>query len=466
MGDLWFMELSEAINEMFINVTEALLCKKLSHSMKVIMRLLSIVLVSVITLSVCVSVVSASMDWERSFGVGEHYNRAYSIAPSADGKYVVGGNTYSLDSHNYYSWLIKIDLFGKEEWHKEFSEFGNDLIFSVTNTSNQGYIAAGYTSLDSDTLENEVWLIKIDAQGNLQWNRTYGVAGNDKAFSVIQTSDGGYVFTGYTASLGDNFGDFWLVKVDAQGNLVWSKTYGGAGTEGAYCVIQAKDGGYAIAGQTNTFGNGANDAWLIKTDASGKIEWNQTYGGIADDGVYSLIQTSDGNYVAAGYSYNVQNNQYTAWLVKTDSLGNLVWQKTYAAKTDTHALSLVQAEDCGYVLIGYTDAHGSLNSQVWIVKIDKDGNMQSNRTFGKAGDDGGFAITTAKDGGYLIAGYVNTVNNTGSKVWVAKIYEVTNENLEGLPFELQLFGAGLLILTLIISIVLVLHRKKIIKQNS
>jgi hypothetical protein len=166
--------------------------------------------------------------------------------------------------------------------------------------------------------------------GQQVWNRTYGGTKDDEAYSLVQTGDGGYALAGQTNSSGAGGYDAWLVKTDANGNMLWNKTYGGTGWDGATSLVQTGDGGYALAGQTNSFGAGSNDFWLVKTDANGNMLWNKTYGGTGDDGAYSLVQTGDGGYALAGYTKSSGAGGYDAWLVKTDASGNigesgLVW---------------------------------------------------------------------------------------------------------------------------------------------
>ena len=166
-----------------------------------------------------------------------------------------------------------------------------------------------------------------------KWNKTYGGMADDEAYSVVQTVDGGYAIVGHTYSFGVGNGDFWLVKTDANGNAQWSKTYGGVNYDHAHSVIQTDDGGYAIAGYTYSYGYGvpaSPDLWLVKIDANGNMEWNKTYGGTRQDfSDGGLVETSDGGYALAGFTYSFGGGASDFWLVKTDSSGNQQWSKTY-----------------------------------------------------------------------------------------------------------------------------------------
>lgn len=362
---------------------------------------------------------AASTGWQTVISeTGD--NCAYSIASSADGAYVVVGNTYSSSLNGSVSWLIKLDSSGNTLWSRTFDAFGNAELFAVSPTSDSGYILAGY-ACKTGSAQSDAWLLKTDSNGNLIWNRTYGGNGDDKAFAVTQTSDGGYVFSGYTGSYGQGGDDFWLCKIDVNGNLLWNQTYGGQGHDQAYCVVQSSDGGFAFAGQT-TSANGANDALIFKTSTVGQIEWNRTYGGTGNDGVYALIQTLDGGYALAGYTYLSSSNKYDSWLVKTDVSGNLLWQKTIGSTGDSQALSVIQNSDQSFVVVGYTNSYGADGSQILLVKIDSKGVSQTTQVLGGKGDDAAFDVVPSGDGGFAVAGHVDSRTNNGTDVWVAKVY--------------------------------------------
>lgn len=408
----------------------------------------------------CVRFVSASTEWERNFSIIGNES-AYGITQSSDGGYVVAGDSDIPDNNVYQAWLVKIDSSGDSVWNQTYTGLGDVELFSVAPTSDGGYVISGYVSYTNDS-ENYALLMKADSQGNLEWNQTYGNPGDNRAFSAIQTSDGGYVFAGYTNTAGSGNEDFWLVKTDSQGNMLWNQTYGGAGTDEAFSVIQTSDNGYAIAGQTNSFGNGENDAWLVNTDSSGQMNWNQTFGFSSDDGAYSVIQTSDGGYALAGYSYSNAQDQYNPWLVKTDSTGNMEWQQTYQTGGDAQALSLVQTDDNGYALAGYTNSYGPEGSQIWFSKIDSNGKSQWSQTLGGTGDDGAFGVTKSSNDSYVIAGYTDSQGSDLSNVVIAQIDQASSKSSAISSFELILVTVfGVLAA---VSISVLVYRRKIKKS--
>jgi hypothetical protein len=234
----------------------------------------------------------------------------------------------------------------------------------------------------------------------------------------VQTSDGGYALAGSNDSTAIGNGDFWLVKTDGSGNMMWNKTYGGTDYEGAYALVQTSDGGYALAGYTVSFGAGSTDAWLVRTDANGNMMWNKTYGGTWGDGAFALVQTSDGGYALGGTTGSSGPADF--WLVKTDGSGNMMWNQTYGGTLGDNAYALVQTNDGGYALAGKTLSFSGYNYDFWLVKTDANGNMQWNRTYGGIGDDRASALAKTADGGYALAGVTNSFGAGKADLWLVK----------------------------------------------
>lgn len=299
------------------------------------------------------------------------------------------------------------------EWNKTYGGTGNDKAWSVVQTRDGGYALAGETNSSGAGL-NDFWLVKTDAAGNMQWNRTYGGAGDDQALSLVQTSDGGYALFGNTNSFGAGGVDFWLVKTDADGNMQWNKTYGGTGNEYAASLVQASDGGYALLGDTWSYGAGRSDFWLIKTDAVGDAMWNKTYGGAGWDFALSLIQTGDGGYALAGFTVFSFFGYDGSWLIKTDADGNMQWNKMYGA---VEATTVIQTTDGGYVMAGYNGS--GYNYDFWLVKADVNGNAKWSKTYRETGEDYATSVVQTEDGGYAIAGCRN-LSEGGEGFWLVK----------------------------------------------
>jgi len=240
------------------------------------------------------------------------------------------------------------------------------------------------------------------------WTQTYGGTNIDEADSVIQTSDGGYALAGQTNSFGAGGYDFWLLKTDAYGNIEWSKDYGGNEWDGVCSVVQTSDGGYALAGHTWSFGVGECDFLLIKTDAHGNMEWKNTYGGPELDVVHQMIATSDGGYALAGYTGTAGANSLDGWFVKTDEFGKMEWNQTYKWEEFDIASSVVETSDGGYAIAAKTKTSGTSNFDFWLIKTDEHGNMEWNQTYGDENHEQPNSLVATSDGGYVMAGYTVT----------------------------------------------------------
>ncbi|MCK4393021.1 hypothetical protein KAX17_08960, partial [Candidatus Bipolaricaulota bacterium] len=187
-------------------------------------------------------------------------------------------------------------------------------------------------------------------------------------YSVQQTSDGGYILFGGTGSYGAGDGDFWLIKTDAHGNKEWERTFGGSESNWGWSAQQTSDGGYILLGCTESYGAGDGDFWLIKTDAQGNKQWQKTFGGSEDDQGHSVHQTSDGGYMFLGYTESYGAGSADFWLIKTDSQGNKQWDRTFGGSEDDGSISVQQTEDGGYILLGCTSSYGAGGLDFWLIK--------------------------------------------------------------------------------------------------
>jgi hypothetical protein len=302
-----------------------------------------------------------------------------------------------------------------------------DWINALVETSDGGYALAGGTTMTIDgSVRNGFFLVKTDAFGFQEWNQSYPRTMAEYASALVATSDGGYAMVGQTYPTNKSrYTDCWLVKTDAFGNMEWNQTYGGTLDEYPNALVEAPDGGYAMAGYTWSFGSGCQDFWLVKTDASGNVEWNQTYGGPYYDWSYSLVATSDGGYAIVGFTDALYGADGNCWLVKTDAFGNMEWNQTYGKTwgTTENDYSLVEASDGGYAIAcnTYSDAKGT---DCWWFKTDAFGNMEWNQTYGKTGNDDVNALIATSDGGYALAG--DSISISYMDIFLIKTDELGN----------------------------------------
>jgi len=364
-----------------------------------ILALLSVFLVALFT------EYTHAVTFAKTYGGGNDDRSRWDrcVQQTSDGGYIVAGYTNSFGAGGYDILLIKTDANGNLQWAKTYGGTSdNDYAYSVQQTSDGGYIVTGIT-YSFGAGGGDFFLIKTDANGNVSWAKTYGRTGEDRAYSVRQTSDGGYIVAGYTNSFGAGGIDIFLIKTDANGNVSWAKTYGGTGDDIARSVQQTSDGGYILAGETYSFGAGGIDIFLIKTDANGNVSWAKTYGGTGDDTARSVRQTSDGGYIVAGYTNSFGAGGRDIFLIKTDANGNVSWAKTYGGTGNDHAFSIQQTSDGGYIVAGETRSFGAGSWDVFLVKTDANGNIQWAKTYGGTNSDWAQSVQQTSDGGYIVA---------------------------------------------------------------
>jgi len=354
--------------------------------------------------------------WEKTFG-GSDYDTAWSIQQTKDGGYIVAGYTSSFGAGGGDVYIIKLDENGNMVWERTYGGSGYDIANSIQLTNDGGYIIAGKTG---DFYSGDVYIIKLDKDGNKSWEKTYGGSGDDWARYIQQTTDGGYIVAGSTSSFGAGKSDVYVIKLDENGNKVWEKTYGGSDYDEAYSIQQTKDGGYIVAGYTRSFGAGESDIYIIKLDGNGNSVWERTYGGIKDDEAYSIQQTTDGGYIVAGYTESFGAGGADVYIIKLDANGDKVWEKTYGKSKDDGANSILQTTEGGYIVAGWTWSFGK-EEDVYIIKLDANGNKVWEKTYGGSYDDEAYSIQQTKDRGYIVAGETYSFGAGGYDVYVIKL---------------------------------------------
>lgn len=389
------------------------------------------------------------------------------------------GLLLGCDSENS---TIRPTLKGEIEWQKTFGGSGDDIARDVIETRDGGYAIIGYTkSIDGDindkTLaENDFWVIKLDENGSLEWQKTYGGSGDDKGRAIIQTQDGGYAITGPSMSAdGDGsqnqgFHDHWLIKLDQQGTIQWERSFGFEGHDHSHSLFQTADGGYFIGGfldvtasegagnETVVRKHGVGEFWAQKLDANGALEWRRYFGGSNNDRIYKVLPAHDGNYLVIGSSESDDfditntNGSYDVWVVKMNRDGELLWEKSYGGSGVDDGYGAVATNDGNYLIAATAISDDGMvsnpkgNADVWILKINDNGDLLWEKSYGGSGFDAAFAINKSNDifGSYVLAGTSKSAdndletNNGGNDFWVLKI-----DGHGKLQFEKSLGGSGL-----------------------
>ena len=357
--------------------------------------------------------------FERVYG-GPDDDIGFSVQQTHDSGYIMAGATASFGAGGLDIWLVKVDKHGDTLWTRTFGGPDDDVGWSVGLTADSGYVVAGTRS--SVATLGDVWLIKTDVNGDTAWTRTYGGPQIDYAYWVQQTRDGGYIVTGKTASFGAGGYDIWLIKTDANGDTLWTRTYGGTGDDEGNSVQQTGDGGYIIAGTTTSFGPGNQRVWLIKTDSVGETLWTRAFGDDSLDFGGSVQQTADSGYFLAGYERPWSSDSTLFYLVKTDARGDKAWSKAIGGSGGwAEGMCGQQVKDGGYIVVG-SCAMGL--SDVYLIRTDANGDTLWTRTFGGSDLDLGYWVNWTADGGYVIAGQTYSFGAGASDFYLIK----TDEN--------------------------------------
>lgn len=398
------------------------------------------------------------IQWERSYG-GVHADYLMDALPTPDYGFILAGSSLSEKSGNKSEknngdldfWVWKMKENGDLDWQKNFGGSGQDFLQSVALTKDGGFVLAGTSasfivnpnkkplpSADFDKKEpargnDDFWIIKLNAAGQEEWQKTIGGTGQEKLLSIKPTPDGGYIIGGSSASepkddtntLNDKtseaFGnmDYWLVKIDRNGQLMWQKTFGGQFFDELRSLVVTADGGFLLGGYSNspTSGNklednnGIGDFWIIKTDANGNMIWQKTLGNKGDDQLYVVHQCQDGNFLAGG-STTLAENGADFWVIKLDTSGQMIWQQTYNTDTTDILTSMVENKDQSLLLGGYSPTTPVNNQKTdggdyIMIKTNAMGEPLWQRTVGSKGDDLLKKAIETRDGGYLMAGTSN-----------------------------------------------------------
>lgn len=308
--------------------------------------------------------------WSHTYG-GEASDYGTSVIQTTDRGFALTGYTYSYGAGSADAWLLKTNTDGEVEWEHTYGETNEDIANTLIQTADGGYALAG-TSRSYGDGDVDGWILKTDGKGVMQWSQTYGGPRWDEIEAFVQTNDSGYVFVG-RIGIGDSASpsELWVGKTDGSGAMQWNQTYGGKWNDQAYAVIPSREGGYAIAGKNvpDETGLRGPDFWLVKTDAQGLVEWNYTYGGMELDKARSVVQTADGGYVLLGETDSFGAGSFDFWLVKTDANGIVQWNQTYGGPNWERPHSLVKTADGGLVLLGSTHPLDRFNYSYLVIKI-------------------------------------------------------------------------------------------------
>jgi hypothetical protein len=406
------------------------------------------------------------IEWAKSFG-GSDIDQALCIEQTSEKGFIIAGLSNSNDGdvagHHGTTdfadyWIVKLDSNTNLQWQRSLGGDKEDHANCIRQTKDGGYVVAGFSaSQNGDVTLNrglyDYWVVKLDDNGKIVWQKTFGGSDDDVANDIEITSDSGYIVAGFSYSIDGNItnhhgnntrADYWIIKLDKNGNIQWQKSYGGTDEDRAKSVRQTADHGYIVAGESHstdgdvTGNHGFNQNWVIKIDSIGNIQWEKTLGGNNLGGAFSLEITSDRGFIIAGYSASTDSVIYSHHLsdfqiIKLDSVGAASWEQSFGGSGQDAAYSIKQTFDGGYIAVGYTGSndgdvtgnHGG--DDYWIVKLDKTGNLQWQKTLGGTGEDFGLSIIQTSDSSFVVAGSSDsddgdiTGNHGHEDYWIVKL---------------------------------------------
>lgn len=385
------------------------------------------------------SSVTPMITFERILGTSETESAA-SVKETHDGFIITG--SYKPDDEDYNYLLVKkTDLYGKTVWFKTFgtdrnADGGADVI--VANDGN--YVVLGNTE-SYGAGRFDFYLLKLDPNGNLIWSKTYGGQYDESASELVQTTDGGYIMCGNTKLSASGSRDAYIVRVDAQGNQLWAKNYGGAGGETASGILETSDGGYIFSGSTTSNGTDDFQLWIVKIDANGNEVWSKTHGGTEWDEAASISATSDGGYILSGYTLSKGAGAKDAYLIKLNSTGDIIWDKVFG---DIHADEFRDAKetpDGGFIAVGYSITFFSQQNQfsdLFIVKTNVNGDLVWSKLIGSDKNERASSVNITTDGGFIVSGVTDSYSKSNN-IYLLKfngageitnVHDVTEDNLQ------------------------------------
>jgi hypothetical protein len=358
--------------------------------------------------------------WTHAYG-GERDDRASTVIPAGDGGYLLAGGTESFGfglPGAYDMWLVKVDDQGDSLWSHTYGGSGSEYATSIVPCGD-GYLLAGWTnSFGAGNLDG--WLVRVDSQGDSLWSRTYGGPYQDQIYTIIPSGDGDFLLAGWTNSFGAGAYDVWLVKVDSLGNLSWQKTYGESGSDYANCIIPTDDGGYLLAGFTSSWGAVVEDGLLLKINAQGGSLWARTYNYRLYEKFFSVIPTEDDGYLLTGGT-RVANANEDIWLVKVDENGDTLWARTYGGSSVEEAYTLIPNGQGDFLLAGYTWSFGAGQADMFLFRVDALGDSIVLCTYGGPLFEEAHSILPTNDGKWLLAGTTLSFGPPSFNMWLVKV---------------------------------------------
>lgn len=355
--------------------------------------------------------------FKKTFG-GKKAEDGLSVQQTSDGGYIISGYTTSSGMGNADAYIIKLDEYGNVLWQKTFGGRNWEAAFCVHETKDGGYAFVGHTFSFGEG-RTDVYFVKIDKDGNVLWQKTFGGKNWDFGRCVKETADGGYMILGDSNSFSNNGSDIYLIKTDAYGEKLWSKVYGGKRANFGSSIVKTADGDFVILGHMNMPGNIGSDMHLLKVDKDGNELWSRTFGGDGTQIGRSIYHTTDGGYILFGRSDSQHKSFCDLYLVKTDESGEILWEKRYRKYAWNFGRTVLQTTDGGYAMLACTYTPGKAD-EMYLLKTDENGETIWGKTYGGGKSDSGVSLRQTTDGGYVMIGYIFKPGTGADDIYIIK----------------------------------------------
>jgi hypothetical protein len=350
-------------------------------------------------------IINAQSFFEKTFG-SPWWDAGYSVLQTKDSGFVFTGIWNGYSSFKMY--LIKTNKYGDLLWNKSFVKDSSSMYgtkgYAVIETNDGGFAIAGSKWADPD--HYQFYFVKTDKNGDSLIGKTYGADFEEQAYAIKQTTDGGFIMSGTSGTLEQQF---CMVRINEKGDKLWTNYYGFPNRQGdAHSVVETNDGGFALLGYIeDSYLSGLNDIYLSKTNGNGDLIWRKKYGGSNDDVAYSIQKAPGDGFIIAGTTHSYGVGGYDMYLIRTDSLGEILWTKTFGGLDDEWANAIAPTSDGGYIVAGSTQSYSKGGYDAYLVKVDSAGNEKWHSSLGGLKDDYGYGVQQTFDGGYIMVGIRN-----------------------------------------------------------
>lgn len=370
------------------------------------------------------NVARVTTPWAAAYG-GPDDQDALAIRPLPDGGFVMAGDLGRPGAGDWDAWVLRLSPEGRVAWQEALGTGLGEWASNAVPTSDGGIVLVGECQWRRGS--GDAWVARLDGQGRSLWQRRIGGDGYDELLGIEQTPDGGFIASGTTDSAGAGSGDLWVVRLAADGTPQWQRTYGGAGAEGPWDyslpIRRTSDGGYVLCSGTTSFGAGSWDVWVLKLDADGNVLWERAFGGASDELPAAVIETSGGDLVVAATTTSFGAGNGDVWILRLSPGGELVWDRTFGGAGDEAAYGIAETRDGGLVTAAVTNSFGVGSYDAWILKLEGDGRIAWQRTYGGAGSEVPFAMQVHEtpDGGLVVAGSTASTASGSYDAWAMKL---------------------------------------------